>query len=436
MTENAKLIDMIDLTNRLLSLDLAPVSADMDDFIRIMCEFLDFAVHEYPSGNTHNGWIVPDSWKFKKCEIWHDGNCIYKGKNCLSVVGYSPSFCGTVDLETLKQHLFYHPVLHDSEVYHCDYYYKTWKKEWGISVSKDFYDSLVDGQYEVVVETLHEPGHMKVLEFNLLGKTSKTIILNAHTCHAHQANDGISGIVVAIQLIQILKSWPNRRYSYRVVLAPEHIGTVFYLNQFHPESFNAVACIFLEMLGNNNSLALQESFSGNHLIDRAILHCLKHEIENHRNFGFRKLVGNDETVWESPGYEVPCPSLSRFPYQEYHSVKDNIDIINLDNLNESIRILLQTIKIMETNCIIRRNFEGLLALSHPSFDLYKPTADPSIRTKVDDDSLKWNHFMNCVIRHFDMKSTVLDISEKYGIYYFDVKNYLDKFLEKELISYA
>ena len=119
---------MMDLLNKIYPLKLAPVSPDTDKAAKIMCQELPFTVHEYQSGAEHNGWIIPDSWEVKKAEIRKDGKLIYNGLNHpLGVAGYSPSFKGKLSLKELKEHLFHHPTISDSLVYHCDYYYKPWK---------------------------------------------------------------------------------------------------------------------------------------------------------------------------------------------------------------------------------------------------------------------------------------------------------------------
>lgn len=427
---------MLNLLKKIYPLRLAPVSEDTDKAVEILCEELPFKIHKYESGLEYNGWMVPDSWKPIKAEIHKDGKLIYDGmKHPLGVVGYSTSFEGTTTLEDLKKHLFYHPIFSDSLVYHCDYYYKQWKKDWGFSVTKDLYDSLAEGEYEVILQTSFTKGTLKVLDYCLKGETDETVILNAHNCHAAQANDDISGVVVAIQAIKELAKIKNRKYSYRIIIAPEHIGTVFYLANLHDDETEKFKYgMYLEMLGNDNRLALQESFNGDSLIDKAAHHYLKHNYPDYFSDKFRKIVGNDETVWEAPGYEIPCISLSRALYPEYHSDKDNENIISEVKLQESLNAVLGIINILENNFKIKRHFKGLIALSNPKYDLYISTSDPSIRIEISNNQKKWNYLMDCLIRYFDEKMTILDISIKHDLNFFDIYSYIKKYEEKGLIS--
>ena len=67
------------------------------------------------------------------------------------------------------------------------------------------------------------------------------------------------------------------------------------------------------------------------------------------------------------------PSLSRFPYPEYHTSDDDLEIISPESLETSVRVLEQTIDRLEDQRIVRKNFRGVPANSHPSYDLYVDT---------------------------------------------------------------
>jgi aminopeptidase-like protein len=429
---------MKELLKKIYPLRLAPVSEDTDKAVGILCNELPFKVHEYKSGLEHNGWIVPQKWKPVKAEIRKDGKLIYDGmKHPLGVVSYGASFKGKVSLDELKKHLFYHPNLPDALVYHCDYFYKQWLRDWGLSAPYNLYKNLEDGVYEVDIQTIFEDGTMKVLDYSLEGEIEDTIILNAHNCHAAQANDDISGVVVAIEVIKRLQKRAARKYSYRVIIAPEHLGTVFYLAHM-PENVAKTFkyAMFLEMLGNKNRFALQESFTGESLMDKAAHHYLKHNFPDYCGDKFRKIVGNDETVWEAPGYEVPCISLSRWQYQEYHSDLDNEDIIHEQMLQEAVETVLGILGILETNTKMKRHFNGLVALSNPKYDLYISTVDPSIRPAVPDEQIKWNYLMNCLIRYFDEKTTIFDVAIRHDLPYSKLYDYITRYRDKGLISFV
>ncbi len=251
------------LLKEIYPLRLAPVSPDTDKAVEMLKRHMPFEIHEFNAGEECNGWVVPQSWKVLKAEVKKDGRLIYDGKkHPLGVMGYSKSFKGTVSLDELKKHLTYREDWPDAIGYHCDYYYKPWLADWGFSMPYNLYRKLKEGSYEIDLKTSFAQGTMKVCDFFLPGEKKDTIIFNAHDCHAAQANDDISGVVVGIELMRKLSARKNK-YSYRLIIAPEHLGTVFYLAHT-PKNIvkDFKFCFFLEMLGNNNHIAMQESFSG------------------------------------------------------------------------------------------------------------------------------------------------------------------------------
>jgi len=426
-------------------LPIGPVSDGADKQNKILSEELPFQTLEYKSGRTYNGWTVPKKWEVLKAEIRKDGKVIYDGtKHPLGVIGYSESFKGRIGLEELKQHLFYKKDAPGNIVYHCDLYYKQHRKLWGFSVPYNLYESLEEGDYEIDLQTLHEAGFMKVLEYTHQGARKDTIILNAHNCHAAQLNDGPSGYVVGIEVMRRLAKKPMKtKYTYKLLIAPEHFGTVFYTADLDPKILDTYKyCIFLEMLGNDYPhFALQETFTGDSELDKAASHYLKFKNPKFYQDRFRKIVGNDETVWEAPGVEVPTISLSRcqspdFYYPEYHLDSDTIDIMKEDKLDEAVDTVLGTIEILESNCLLKRKFSGLIALSNPVYDLYIGTNDPSIDIALPENQKKWNDLMNCLPRYFNENMSVLDIAMKHDVPYIELYSYLSRFKEKGLVEFV
>ena len=75
-------------------------------------------------------------------------NLIYDGMwHPLAIIGYSQSFKGEILGSELKKHLFYPDAFDDALVYHCDLFYKPFRKEWGFSVTKNFFNSINDKDF-------------------------------------------------------------------------------------------------------------------------------------------------------------------------------------------------------------------------------------------------------------------------------------------------
>lgn len=423
------------LLNELYPYKMAPISPDTDEVVRLLQKELPFDVHEYPNGMEHNGWVVPDNWYVEKALIKKDGLIIYNGmEQALGVIGYSQSYNGVLTLDELKEHLFYSRKFDDALIYHCDLYYKVGQSNWGFSMPKQMIEQLEDGEYTVELDTVFAKGTLKVLDYFIQGQTDDTIVINAHNCHSGQANDDIAGVVLGVELMKYFQK-TQHYYSYRLIICPEHFGTICYLSNIDDRTFDTFKYgIFLEMVGNDNRIALQKTFTGTSEIDQIIEHYLMHQKEESFIDDFRKIIGNDETVWESAGFELPTVSISRFPYDEYHTSRDTIDIISDEKMNESFEHMKKILWMLDNNVKIKRKFRGLIALSNPKYDLYISNFDPSIRPEIDDAQKKWNYLMDCIPRYFDENMTILEISKKHGLYFEDVYNYVKKFEEKDLVE--
>lgn len=435
---------MINILKKIDGLFITPVSGGADEQNKILGERLPFKVLEYKSGSEHNGWRVPYKWEVAKAEIRKNGKLIYDGKkHPLGVIGYSQSFKGKISLAELKKHLYYYEPSPKDIVYHYDLYYKPHRKIWGFSLPYSLYKTLRPGKYEIDLRTSHTPGAMKVLEYVHKGDSAKTIILNAHNCHAAQLNDGPAGYVVLMEVMKRLRS-RKTKYTYRLVIGPEIIGPVFYLAGLNKKIIsNLKLGIFLEMVGHDNPIfSLQESFSADSLIDKIAHHVLKHKSRGYWSAPYRTIIGNDESAWEAPGYGVPMISLSRCQaigatYPQYHLSSDNIKIIKNDKLKEAVDIITEMLDILEKDCYLKRKFTGLVALSNPKYNLYiAPGKDPAIKTSDDTKvSLKWHDLMDRLPRYFDGNFSILDIAIKHNLPFDEVYNYLLKFKQKSLVEF-
>ena len=72
-----------------------------------------------------------------------------------------------------------------------------------------------------------------------------------------------------------------------------------------------VCGIFEEMPGNNANAKVTKTFNGDHIIDEAFKNIFRTKYKKSEIVEWRKGAGNDETVWESPGYEIPFVELTR-----------------------------------------------------------------------------------------------------------------------------
>jgi aminopeptidase-like protein len=433
-------MSMVDLIRKLSPYRSGVVCDGLDKVTELLFQELPFQVHEFESGSEVNGWVLPQKWEVQKATI-HDnaGNLIYDGNaHPLGVCAYSESFIAGIGGEELKKHLYYSAEYDDALIYHCDWLYKNWVKDWGFSVTKRFYDSIKDREaYHIELRTTKTPGTMKVLEFHKPGKQDIDILINAHNCHPGCANDDLSGVAIGIEVMRQLMT-QEAELGYRLIIGPEHYHSIFYLDRFQDTKLHSG--VFLESLGTQGPLALQHSFTGDAPIDQYYVRALKDSGFPWREAPFRSVVGNDETCWDSAGYEIATVSLSRVPFSEYHTSHDTADLMDEQRLREAVSVTVEALSNMDKDKRHQRKFRGLVCLSRPGIDLYKPMLDPSMpdRRTISDEARRWNNLMDCLPLYFghrdELGLSVLEIANRHDLPFQQVWRYVKAWEEKGLVG--
>lgn len=425
-----------DLFARLLALRLGVAQRDNALALDWLSTIHPLEIHAYASGAEHNGWVVPHAWDVQKADVHHAGRRVFDGtSHPLGVIGYGSSFVGTVSKQELDRHVFYSEVFPDAFAFHCVNNYRPWASEWGLCIPWKEYQTWPDGSYQVDIQTSYTAGEMLVGSCLHEGTGHDTILLNAHLCHPCQANDDLSGVLVLMEFFRWI-SQRTTRYNYLGVVAPEHVGTVFFAADLQREDRTASigGGVFLEMLGSTGPLTLQQSFTGDRIIDRVAEHVLRAKVRDLRVGPFRSIIGNDETVWEAPGVEIPTISISRWPYPEYHTSRDDLSIMSPASLDESLDVLKEMVTILEQDVRPRRNFAGLVALSNPKYALYTERPDPTVRKHLGIEDLRLGKLQDRLPRMLDGQLSVFDIADASDLPFDVVFDYLRRFEERGLVS--
>lgn len=401
-------------------------------------QYLPFEAISYPSQTEINGWIVPNNWRVLTARIFSAGELYYDFMQSPLGVGIlSPSFSGPISRDELVSHLFYSDAQPKATPYHWTNLYRPGEKDWALCAPKAVFEALPEEELYVELVTEDEPGEMLVLDFFLPGESSETILLNAHNCHPWQANDDLSGCAVGIAVMAELLSRKKRKLSYRLLIAPELIGPVHWLDQFNHSEEQIIGGVMLKSVGNYSSLKLQRSFTGVSFMDQAAHIVFEERFTEYVSEGFREIYGNDETVFDSPGFEIPSISITRFPFAEYHTDADTPESLSEESLQETLMVTLELIDVLERNKRFRFAHRGLVSLSHPRYDLYIAAPAPGLdRGSYREEQGVWNLMMNCLPRELAGQKTVADIAIKYGVPFFELIDYLEKWEKKGLVIEA
>jgi aminopeptidase-like protein len=323
------------------------------------------------SGERSGSWVAPPAWEVKGARLLSPTGDVVAdwAEKPLSLFTYSPPVSATVSRAELEEHLFSNPAQPERTLFHFRNQYRHWAPEWGFSLPHRVRTALPEGSYRVEIQTRLEPGTMEMVEQVHRGEREDALLLVGHFDHPWMCNDGLVGCLAGHEAITRLAG-RKTRLTYRMLSTIEIIGSVFYAERW-AAARGVREALFVSTSGSQAPLTYQTSFRGTSAVDRALRHLLAHA---HPDTVFHRFqqgpLGNDEIAYDVGGVDIPCGSLMRAPYPQYHTDADTPASVHDAAFEESVRILLRTINLLEKNAVLVRRFSGLPCLSAPELDLY------------------------------------------------------------------
>ncbi len=304
--------------------------------------------HEVASGTPVFDWTVPKEWNIRDAYIKNEAGArvVDFRQSNLHVLNYSVPVNRTMPLAELKKHLFSLPDKPDWIPYRTSYY----KETWGFCLRHRDLINLPDGNYEVVIDSSLEPGHLTYGEYLVPGQSEDEVLISCHTCHPSLANDNLSGVSLAVALAQRMKTLPAR-YSYRFLFIPGTIGAITWLALNKNKAARIKHGLVLTCVGDPGPTTYKRSRRGDADIDRATLHVLKQAGSPFAAIDFYP-YGYDERQYCSPGFNLAIGCLMRSQhgeYAEYHTSADNLDLIQPAFLEDSYNKAAALIDVLEGN---------------------------------------------------------------------------------------
>ncbi|MDA2933995.1 DUF4910 domain-containing protein [Acidobacteria bacterium AH-259-D05] len=354
-------IDMLALLNKIAPLKRTLASDDTDRALEIVREYVPNArIEGFETGKKVWSWTIPHRWELKKATIRSDGKILVDSDWChLHVVNYSQPFEGIVTHKELLQKLHTNPDCPDA----IPFKYSFYEPNWGFCVPHNWLDRFVADRYEVEIDCQFIQGSLNTLSAFLPGAFEQTFIICSNVCHPTQVNDPLTGLAVFIDVINRLWSRKRRKYSYLLLVVPETIGSIAYLSH-HPEVINcSIGGFFNETVGTKGPLVAQLTRKGDTYWDSALMQSLQMSGKEHRIVPFLKSAANDEKVLDSPGVDIPTLSLTRSPFPEYHTSKDNMDIIDINQMRDARDVIQTFFDLIEDDYIPSLNQPGPIFLS-------------------------------------------------------------------------
>lgn len=358
---------------------------------------------EVPTGTQCFDWEVPKEWNILDAYIiTPDGQkiCDFKVSN-LHVVGYSIPVDQEMSLETLQNHLYSLPNQPDAIPYITSYY----QERWGFCITQDEREKLKPGTYKVYIDSELKAGSLTYGELIIPGETEEEVFLSSYLCHPSMANNELSGPVVTAFLAKWLLSLPSRRYTYRIIIIPETIGSITYLSRHHQAmKKNIIAGFNISCVGDDRAYSYLPSRTGDTLADQVAKHVLTHLHPNYVSYSFLDR-GSDERQYCSIGIDLPVCSIMRTKYgcyPEYHTSLDDLDLVTAAGLSGSYEVLKKSIQCLEVSETV-----AMTVMCEPQ--LGKRGLYPTIGTKEGGATVQ--NMMN-FLAYCDGVSSSIEIAEK------------------------
>ena len=334
---------------------LRPVRASITgDGIRevfsVLGETIPLTVTRVPTGTRVFDWAVPREWNLRDAYIVdpRGQKVVDIADSPLHVVNYSTPVRKRMSLAELRPHLFSLPDHPDWIPYRASYY----RESWGFCLSHRVLESLVDGEYEVVIDATLADGHLEYAECVIAGQSAEEVLISTHACHPGMCNDNLSGVTVAWAVARALQA-QQPRFTYRILFIPTIIGSITWLARNEAKAPHIANGLVLACLGDGGAFHYKRSRRGDALVDRAAAHVLSMDpsgghIEDFVPYGY------DERNYCSPGFDLPVGALSRTPhgrFAQYHSSADDLDFVTPERLAGSLDACLTILDVVENDGI-------------------------------------------------------------------------------------
>jgi aminopeptidase-like protein len=364
--------ELVDLMQELFPIPRSLTGSGVRETLAVLGRQLPLDVIETPTGTEIFDWVVPREWTLRGA--WIDGpdgtRIVDAADSPLHVLGYSLPVDRTISLAELKKHVFTHRGEADLVPYRTSY----WQEQWGFCMSSRQLESLVDGDYHVVIDTSLEVGSLTSGEVNLTGESEEEFILSTYVCHPALANDNLSGIVVLWAIARTLAA-QRLRFTYRILWSPGTLGPLCWLARNRATLGRVRNGLVVSCVGDPGPLRYKRSRRGDATVDRAAAHVLA--AEPGHILGDWQPTGGDERQFCSPGFDLPVGTLSRTPhglFPQYHSSADDLSLVTTESLGASYRAALEIVDVVEAN----RRYRNLTPYGEPQLGrrgLYQSVPD-------------------------------------------------------------
>lgn len=380
--------------------------------LEIMSKYINFKKLQYRSGTKIFDWKVPKEWVVNDAYIKFKNKKILEYKNSnLHIINYSYPLKKKLSLKNLKKILHTIPNKPKYIPYITSYY----KKNIGFCSTHNFKNKLKKGNYNCVIDTKFQNGHLINGISEIKGKSPKMNLISTYLCHPSLANNELSGPLVMIGLYNKIKNWKNKNFSYKFLVNPETIGSLCFLKSHgkNLKKYLNSGLVLTCLGGKNNSLSYKLSKNESSNLDR-IIKLLKGKKIKIREYN--PYEGSDERQYNSPGFDLPVGNIVRdgyYKYEGYHNSGDDKKYMSIKKIEDSINTIEDIFKKLDLTLPIKR-FMPYGELMLGKRNLYPAMNSDKTRNKSRDNSTANREELNIlltILGYADGKKNIIDIIE-------------------------
>ena len=419
--------DMHQLATELWPINRSITGDGVRKTLKIIKQYLpNLKTYEVPTGTQVFDWNIPKEWRVRKAWIKKPNGeitCDFS-RNNLHLVGYSIPVQKKMSLSQLNEHLYSLPDQPTAIPYITSYY----EERWGFCLTENERKTLVEGDYEVFIDSELFEGSLTYGELIIPGSFEKEIFLSTYICHPSMANNELSGPCVTTYIAKWIMGLKERRFTYRIVFIPETIGSITYLSKnLDVMKKNVVGGFNVSCVGDDRSYSFLPSRKGNSISDTVGKHILKWTDKNFVEYKWTDR-GSDERQYCAPHIDLPIATIMRTKYgryEEYHtSLDDLINVVTPQGLEGGYNALLRAVETLEKNLT-----PVVKVCGEPQ--LGKRGLYPNLSTKKTDSEVR---LMMDLITWSDGKHTLIEIAEICEVPIWDLYPILDKLVRNDLIE--
>jgi len=417
--------EMHALVTRLFPINRSLTGPGVRETLAILQEYLsDLQLREVKSGTNAFDWQIPNEWTVNDAWVKNqNGQKIidFKDSN-LHLVGYSTPVDLILSRDELMKHLHTLPEQPSAIPYVTSYY----SQDWGFCIAAEEIQNIGDGPFQVYIDSRLVPGVMNYAELIIPGLSDEEILLSTYFCHPSMANNELSGPVVLTFIARWLKELSFRRYTYRLILVPETIGSIYYISKNLDALKNVRAGWVLTCIGDDRTYSYVPSRNGDTLADRVSKKVLSEICPDFKAYSWLDR-GSDERQYCAPGVDLPVASIMRSKYgeyPEYHTSLDDLSLVTPDGLYGGFHAIQAAINMLENNGVFK-----VRVLCEPQ--LGKRGLYPNTSTKNSGHSVR--NLMN-VLSYLDGNLDLISVAEKCDITFVEVLDIINKLVAADLVE--